>query len=68
MIFQANLKDYQKLVASRISDERRMRIAMAYDQDKTWIQNAMRNSTLIKPYGGDEDTTINTIIRLAPIK
>lgn len=62
------LKDYQKLVASRISDERRMRIAMAYDQDKTWIQDAMQNSkylTAIKPYGGDEDTTINTIAKMS---
>lgn len=61
------LKDYQKLVASRISDERRMRIAMAYDQDKTWLQGAMQNSkylTAIKPYGGDEDTTINTIAKM----
>ena len=62
------LKDYQKLVASRISDERRMRIAMAYDQDKTWLQDAMSNSKylkFVKPYGGDEDTTINTIAKMS---
>lgn len=61
------LKQYQSLVKSRLSDERRMRIAMAYEQDKTNIQEGMQNSkymTWAKPLGGDEETTINTIAKL----
>jgi len=62
------LKEYQDLVSARIADERRMRIAMAYEQDKTNIQDAMQNSkylTWVKPYGGDEDTAINTIAKMS---
>ena len=59
------LKQYQQLEASRISDERRMRIAMAYEQDKTNIETAMHNSTWLKPLGGDEETTINSIAKMS---
>lgn len=58
-------RQYQRLVGARMADERRMRIAMAYEQDKTNIQNFMESTDALKPLGGDEEAAINSIAKMS---
>lgn len=59
------LYQYRNLEESRMADERRMRIAMAYDEDKTNIQQWMEGTKVLKPLGGDENSTINMISKMS---